>query len=85
MAETDEEGNELFDDKDREELEKGVHKLETLLENAVDKNFDRFELYVLRNILNVDPALVGWVRLAHHEVSYSRQETPHVFCEGIAN
>ncbi|RUP00914.1 hypothetical protein BC936DRAFT_140697, partial [Jimgerdemannia flammicorona] len=27
----------------------GIHQFETLLESAVDKNFDLFELYVLRN------------------------------------
>jgi kinetochore protein Mis12/MTW1 len=41
--------------------------LETLLENGVDKRFDAFELYVLRNILVVPQDLVGWVRLAHHK------------------
>lgn len=48
---------------------KGLHRLETLFESAVDKAFDGFELYVLRNIFNVHPPdLVGWVRLAHHRV-----------------
>ena len=51
------------------ELRSGVHKLETLLESAIDKNFDRFEIYVLRNLLMVPEELVPWVRLAHHEVS----------------
>ncbi|RUS24936.1 Mis12 protein-domain-containing protein, partial [Jimgerdemannia flammicorona] len=32
-----------------EETEQGIHQFETLLESAVDKNFDLFELYVLRN------------------------------------
>ncbi|KAF5102928.1 hypothetical protein D0Z00_000186 [Geotrichum galactomycetum] len=50
-----------------EEIELGTAKLETFLESIVDKSFDRFELYVLRNILLVPPELVagGWIRLAH--------------------
>lgn len=58
----------LFSEKEAEEISRGVHALETLLENGVDKYFDSFELYVLRNILVVKPELVGWVRLAHHRV-----------------
>lgn len=42
-----------------------MHSLETLLENSMDRNFDRFELYVLRNLLNIEPALAGHVRLRH--------------------
>ncbi|KAK9369360.1 Mis12 protein-domain-containing protein [Lipomyces kononenkoae] len=50
-----------------EEIEVGTAKLETLLEGAVDRNFDRFELYVLRNVLAVpDDVADGWMRLAHH-------------------
>ena len=35
------------------ELEFGMTQVETLLENVVDRNFDAFELYILRNIFNV--------------------------------
>ncbi|KAG0343319.1 hypothetical protein BG004_005404 [Podila humilis] len=35
------------------ETEQGMHKFETLLESSVDKNFDRFELYALKNIFGV--------------------------------
>lgn len=52
----------------KQEIEEGLHKLETLLESTVDKNFDRFEIYVLRNILSVPQDLAGWIRLAHYEV-----------------
>lgn len=45
-----------------------MHQLETLLESNVDKNFDKLEIYVLRNVLHVDEALVPWVRLGHYEV-----------------
>ncbi|KAL8641428.1 MAG: hypothetical protein Q9228_001747 [Teloschistes exilis] len=50
------------------EIENGVHQLETLLEATVDKTFDKFEIYALRNILTVDDKLVPWMRLGHYEV-----------------
>lgn len=53
----------------KQEIEEGLHKLETLLNSTIDKNFDKFEIYVLRNILSVPADLVNWVRLAHYEVS----------------
>ena len=53
----------------KQEIEEGLHKLETLLEAAVDKNFDKFEIYVLRSVLSVPTDLVNWVRLNHYEVS----------------
>lgn len=49
-----------------EEVETGIHKFETLLENAVDRNFDAMELFVLRNIVNIPEDLIGWVQLKHH-------------------
>ena len=52
----------------KHELEEGLHKLETLLYSAVDKNFDKFEIYTLRNILSVPAELVHWIRLSHYEV-----------------
>ena len=50
------------------ELENGVHQLETLLESTVDKSFDKFEIYTLRNILTIPDDLAPWMRLAHYEV-----------------
>lgn len=50
------------------EIENGLHQLETLLEANVDKAFDKFEIYVLRNILTVPEDLLAWVRLKHYEV-----------------
>ncbi len=47
-----------------------MHRLETLLEATVDKTFDRFEIFTLRNILTVPDDLSGWMRLAHYEVSF---------------
>jgi hypothetical protein len=32
---------------------KGIQQLVTLFESAVDKNFDKFELYALKNIFNL--------------------------------
>lgn len=52
-----------------EEIQLGAASLETLMVSHVDKNFDKFELYTLRNIFTIPPDLVqnGWVRLKHHE------------------
>ncbi|MCJ1341926.1 hypothetical protein MMC31_000104 [Peltigera leucophlebia] len=51
----------------KEEIENGVHQLETLLEATVDKTFDKFEIYTLRNILTVSENLAPWMRLGHYE------------------
>ncbi|KAB2577588.1 putative mis12 domain protein [Lasiodiplodia theobromae] len=66
IPDTDGEGNPLFPDA-RKEIEEGVHQLETLLEATVDKNFDKLEIYLLRNVLTVPEDLVPWVRLAHYQ------------------
>ncbi|KAF9208506.1 hypothetical protein BGZ49_008590 [Haplosporangium sp. Z 27] len=58
--------NLLPDDVDvKDESAKCMHKFETLLESAVDKNFDRFELYALKNLFGV-PEDVDIV-LPHYE------------------
>ena len=62
-ASTDAERDALFT-----ELEFGMAQVETLLENAVDRNFDAFELYVLRNVFNVPADVDGYLRLQHHLV-----------------
>ena len=51
-----------------DEIEHGVHQLETLLEATADKDFDWFEIYTLRNILTVPEDVAPWVRLSHYEV-----------------
>lgn len=51
----------------KHELEEGLHSLETLLNSTVDKNFDKFEIYVLRNILALPADLVPFVRLRHYD------------------
>lgn len=52
-----------------DEIQQGTAELETLLVSHVDKNFDKFELYTLRNILTIPKDLVegGWLRLKHQE------------------
>ncbi len=49
------------------EVENGVHQLETLLEAKIDKNFDKLEVWALRNILSVPPEVRDWVRLSHYQ------------------
>ncbi|CAG8530541.1 1803_t:CDS:2 [Acaulospora morrowiae] len=39
--------------KSEEEIEQGMHQVETLLETLIDHNFDMFELYVMRNIFAI--------------------------------
>ena len=54
------------------EIENGVHQLETLLEATVDKAFDKFEIWTLRNILTIPDDLAPYVRLGHYEVCIRR-------------
>ncbi|KAI9932248.1 hypothetical protein ASPWEDRAFT_59346 [Aspergillus wentii DTO 134E9] len=66
IPDTDEDGNVVYPEAQLE-IENGLHQLETLLEATVDKAFDKFEIYVLRNILTVPEDLLGWLRLSHYE------------------
>ncbi|EAW07195.1 MIND complex subunit MTW1 [Aspergillus clavatus NRRL 1] len=66
IPDTDEDGNVVYPEA-KLELENGLHQLETLLEATVDKAFDKFEIYVLRNIFTVPDDLLAWIRLSHHE------------------
>ncbi|CCX08879.1 Similar to Kinetochore-associated protein MTW1; acc. no. P39731 [Pyronema omphalodes CBS 100304] len=65
--EVDEDGQTLFTEQEEDELRQGVHKLETLMDNAVDTTFDKFEIFLMRNVLVVKESLVGWCRLAHYK------------------
>ncbi|KAJ5819076.1 Centromere protein Mis12 [Penicillium riverlandense] len=67
IPDTDEDGNVVYPEA-KLEIENGLHQLETLLEANVDKAFDKFEIYVLRNILTVPEDLLSSVRLKHYEV-----------------
>ncbi|ESX00823.1 hypothetical protein KL918_004442 [Ogataea parapolymorpha] len=51
-----------------EDIQKGTATLESLMEHVINKNFDKFEVYAMRNILNIPEDLVagGFVRLKHH-------------------
>lgn len=52
------------------EIDNGIVKLESLLNATVDKDFDKFEIYTLRNILAVghdEEDLANWVRLDHYK------------------
>lgn len=78
ISEIDDQGASLYPEK-KEEIETGVHKLETLLESSVDKNFDKFEIYVLRNILSIRLGLERWVQLEHYQ---DLQFPPHIAEQG---
>ncbi|KAI1330485.1 Mis12 protein-domain-containing protein [Xylariaceae sp. FL0255] len=56
-----------FSERIKTEIEAGTHQLETLLCASIDRNFDKFEIWVLRNILTVRPDLRDWMRLSHYE------------------
>ncbi|KAF4449855.1 hypothetical protein F53441_6935 [Fusarium austroafricanum] len=59
------------------EIEHGTHQLETLLNASIDKNFDLFELYTMRNILTVRPDDQPFIRLAHYEgLDFTGLESP---------
>lgn len=63
------------------EVDSGIVQLESLLNATVDKDFDKFEIYTLRNILAVgheEEQLAGWVQLDHYKnLDLSRtQNTP---------
>ena len=79
IRDTDGDGNIEYPEA-RQEIEEGVHQLETLLEATVDKTFDRFEIYTLRNILTVPEELEGWIRLSHYEVRLDLSYQPCEMC-----
>ena len=70
IPDTDEDGNVIYPEAQLE-IENGLHQLETLLEATVDKTFDKFELFVLRNTFKVPDDLMGWIRLKHYEVCWT--------------
>lgn len=58
---------EQIEDQAHAEIAAGTHQLETLLCTSIDRNFDKFELYVMRNILCVKPEDRDWIRLGHYD------------------
>ncbi|KAJ1644950.1 hypothetical protein J3B02_001091 [Coemansia erecta] len=62
-----------------EATSQAVNKAETLLEHAVDKNFDKFELYALRNLFNIPQGLEEYVVMPHRQADVDTG--PAVFAE----
>ncbi|KAJ2751604.1 hypothetical protein GGI19_004374 [Coemansia pectinata] len=65
-----------------EATSQAVNKAETLLEHAVDKNFDKFELYALRNLFNIPRGLEDYVVMPHRRADIC--SSPQVFAEDEA-
>ncbi|EGX46585.1 hypothetical protein AOL_s00097g601 [Orbilia oligospora ATCC 24927] len=55
IAETDEDGKELFDDVAMNEIQQGLHMLEMLMESKVDKAYDQFENINLIKATSINP------------------------------
>ena len=70
---------EVLQEAKQTEIDNGIVKLESLLNATVDKDFDKFEIYTLRNILALgheEEQLAGWVQLDHYmNLDLSRTET----------
>ncbi|GAA5999790.1 hypothetical protein JCM5350_007441 [Sporobolomyces pararoseus] len=49
----------------QDEVQRGCYRLETLLEHSIDKAFDLFEIFMLRNTFKVDEELIPYLQLAH--------------------
>jgi kinetochore protein Mis12/MTW1 len=67
---TDEARRDALEELKQNEIDNGIVKLESLLNATVDKDFDKFEIYTLRNILAVgheEEDLADWVRLDHYK------------------
>ncbi|KAJ2909611.1 hypothetical protein GGI21_001710 [Coemansia aciculifera] len=65
-----------------EATSQAINAAETLLEHAVDKNFDKFELYALRNLFNVPRGLEDYVVMPHRLADMG--SGPAVFAEDEA-
>lgn len=52
-----------------EDIQTGTATLESYLEHSINRNFDKFEIYALRNVFNIPEDLIsgGYIRLKHHE------------------
>lgn len=67
------------------EIASGTHQLETLLCTSIDRNFDKFELYVMRNILCVKPEDRDWIRLGHYEGLNFENLPPSILKDATVN
>lgn len=52
-----------------DDIQRGTATLESFFEHNINRNFDKFEIYALRNVFNIPEDLVtgGFIRLKHHE------------------
>ncbi|KAI5201867.1 hypothetical protein E4T39_05038 [Aureobasidium subglaciale] len=71
-AQDDNSGEDASEQASRTEIEAGIVKLESLLNSTIDKNFDKLEIYTLRNLLTVsnakeDEGLENWIVLDHYK------------------
>ncbi|KAJ1663350.1 hypothetical protein IW140_001899 [Coemansia sp. RSA 1813] len=67
-----------------EATSQAVTKAETLLEHAVDKNFDKFELYALRNLFNIPQGLEDYIVMPHQSQDVIASSDSPVFAEDEA-
>ncbi|GAA5929244.1 MIND complex subunit MTW1 [Sporobolomyces koalae] len=52
-------------DQQHDEIQRGCYRLETLLEQEIDKRFDLFEIFMLRNTFNFQDHLIPYFSLPH--------------------
>ncbi|PVV04689.1 hypothetical protein BB560_000800 [Smittium megazygosporum] len=67
-----------------ESIYRAINRVETLLEYSIDKNFDIFELYALRNIFNIPSGLEEYIKLPYNTASgciVSKKEQEKLFEE----
>ncbi|GAA5844182.1 hypothetical protein JCM3766R1_003283 [Sporobolomyces carnicolor] len=53
------------DEEQQDQVQRGCYRLETLLEHEIDKQFDLFEIFMLRNTFKLDEALIPYLQLPH--------------------
>ncbi|KAI9721825.1 MAG: hypothetical protein M1812_002161 [Candelaria pacifica] len=83
IPDTDGDGNVIYPEA-TQEIENGVHQLETLLEATVDKTFDKLEIILLRSVLTVPEDIASWVRLGHYENLSIKQQADAPTPESIS-
>ncbi|KAI9863337.1 MAG: hypothetical protein M1813_003779 [Trichoglossum hirsutum] len=67
VADANMEGEGSYPPEAKLEIEEGIHKLETLFESTIDRDFDKLEIYALRNVFMVPDDVLDWMRLRHYE------------------
>jgi kinetochore protein Mis12/MTW1 len=73
-----------------QDIQVGTATLESYLEHNINKNFDKFEVYALRNVFTLPEDLVdgGFIRLKHHEglfINSNINQTDRELTEKIIN